>query len=158
MVNTRVHPQTSDNKLKVYLNIDGVILKKDLTLPEYGKEFISFLVTNCDCYWLTTHGRGGNNNAINHLSESYPLSTVEQLKMIKQTNWTDLKTEAIDINSDFIWLEDYPFEAEKKVLSAANKIDSLTTVNLKRKDELKLVQKKIEMFISQTNRNDSETI
>ena len=98
--------------MKMYLDIDGVILKKDLTIPEYGKEFISYIITNHDCYWLTTHCKGDNNNALNHLSKSYPLSTLEQLKNIKPTNWTDLKTEAIDLNSDFIWLEDYPFESE----------------------------------------------
>jgi len=158
MVNTRVHPQTNDNKLKVYLDIDGVILKKNLTLPDYGMEFISFLITNCNCYWLTTHCKGDNNSAIYHLSKYYPPSIVEQLKIIKQTNWTDLKTEAIDLNSDFIWLEDYPFESEKKVLSEANKVNSLITVNLNRDDELKLIQKKIEIIISRTNKNDSETI
>jgi len=88
--------------MKIYLEIDGVILKKDLTMPDYGKGFISFLIANNDCYWLTTHFRGDYNNTINHLSEYYPFSTVEQLKMIKQKNWTDLKTEAIDLNSDFI--------------------------------------------------------
>ena len=144
--------------MKIYLDIDGVILKKDYTLPEYAKEFISFLTTNYDCYWLTTHCRGGNNKAIDHLSKCYPFSTLEQLKMIKQTNWTDLKTEAIDLNSDFIWLEDYPLESEKKILREVNKMDSLITVNLDRENELKLVQNKIELIISQTNRNESEAI
>jgi len=131
--------------MKIYLDIDGVILKKDLTIPDYGKEFISFLVTNHDCYWLSTHCKGGNNNALNHLSKSYPQSTLEQFKMIKHTNWIDLKTEAIDLSSDFIWLEDYPFEAEKIVLKQANKMDSLITIDLNRENELKSVQKKVEM-------------
>lgn len=130
--------------MKIYLDIDGVILKKDLTKPDYGEGFISFLITNHDCYWLTTHCRGGENNAIYHMSNCYPLSTLEQLKKIKDTNWTDLKTEAIDLNSDFIWLEDFPFESEKAVLNKANKIDSLIIVNLNRDDELMLVQEKIE--------------
>lgn len=77
--------------MKIYQDLDGVILEKDLTIPDYGKEFISFLVANHYCYWLSTH-------------------------------WTDLKTEAIDLNSDFIWLEDYPFEPEKIVLKKVNRI------------------------------------
>jgi hypothetical protein len=124
----RIYPRSTT--MKIYLDIDGVILKKDLTMPDYGNEFISFLVTNHDCYWLTTHCRGGNNNAINHLSKCYPLSTLELLKMIKQTDWTDLKTEAIDLNSHFIWLEDYPFESEKVVLNKVNKIDSLKKIEM----------------------------
>ena len=141
--------------MKIYLDIDGVILKKDLTVPDYGKEFISVLITNYDCYWLTTHCRGGSNNAVSYLSEYYPDSTVAQLKMIKPTDWTDLKTEAIDLNSDFIWLEDYPLESEKKMLREVNKIDSLITVDLNREDELKSVQNNIELVISQTKGNES---
>ena len=144
--------------MKIYLDIDGVILKKDYTLPEYAKEFISFLTTNYDCYWLTTHCRGGNNKAIDHLSKCYPISTLEQLKMIKQTNWTDLKTEAIDLNSDFIWLEDYPLESEKEILRKANKTSSLITVDLNRENELKSVQNKIELVVNQTDRNESKAI
>lgn len=139
--------------MKIYLDIDGVILKKDLTIPDHGEEFISFLITNYDCYWLTTHCSGANNKAINYLSKYYPLSTVEQLKIIKQTNWKDLKTEAIDLNSDFIWLEDYPFESEKKVLREANKINSLVKVNLNRENELKLIQKTIEIISVKLKKN-----
>lgn len=131
--------------MKIYLDIDGVILKKDLTTPDYGNEFIRFLVTNYDCYWLTTHCRGGYNNAINHLSKYYSISILEMLKMIKRTDWTTLKTEAIDLNSQFIWLDDYPFESEKIVLNKVNKIDSLIIVDLNREGELKSIQKEIEM-------------
>ena len=130
--------------MKIYLDIDGVLLNKDLTIPEFGEAIISFLTTNHDCYWLSTHCRGGNCTAVKYLAQYYPLSTVEQLKNIKQTNWSDLKTEAIDFNADFIWLEDYPFESEKRKLKENNKIDALITVDLKRKGELKMVQKKIE--------------
>jgi hypothetical protein len=141
--------------MKIYVDIDGVLLKKDLTIPEYGEEFISFIITNHDCYWLTTHCKGDNNNALNYLSKCYPLSVLEQFKMIRNTNWTDLKTEAIDLNSDFIWLEDYPFESEKIVLNKANKIDSLITVDLNRENELKSVQKKIEMITVKLNNNST---
>ena len=139
--------------MKIYLDIDGVILKKDLTIPEYGKEFIAYLTANHDCYWLSTHCKGDTQNAISHLSQFYPPSTVEQLKMIKQTNWESLKTEAVDLNSDFIWLEDYPLESEKIVLKKANKINSLITVDLKREDELKSIQKLIEMKTTKLNSN-----
>lgn len=137
--------------MKIYLDIDGVILKKNLTIPEYGEEFIAYLITNYNCYWLTTHCKGDTQDAINHLSQFYPPSTVEQLKMIKQTNWESLKVEAVDLNSDFIWLEDYPFESEKIVLKKANKINSLITVDLKREDELKSIQKLIEMKTAKLN-------
>jgi hypothetical protein len=132
--------------MKIYLDIDGVILTKDLTIPEYGKEFISFVTTNHECFWLTTHCKGGMNDALNHLSKCYPASILEKLSMVKPTDWTDLKTEAIDLDDEFIWLEDYPFESEKMILKKANKIDSLIIVDLKRQDELRSVQKEIEII------------
>jgi len=137
--------------MKIYLDIDGVILRKDLSIPDYGIEFISFLATNHDCYWLSTHCKGDKNNALNHLSKVYPPTILEQLKKIKPANWTDLKTEAIDMAEDFIWLEDYPFEAEKMVLKRAHKIDSLITVDLNRKNELQSVQNKIEQLTAKIN-------
>ena len=144
--------------MKIYLDIDGVILKKDYSLPDYAKEFISFLTTNYYGYWLTTHCRGGSNNSVSYLSEYYPASTIVQLQTIKSTDWTDLKTEAIDLNSDFIWLEDYPLESEKEILRKANRTDSLITVDLNRENELKSVQNKIELVINQTDRNESKAI
>ena len=57
-----------------------------------------------------------------------------------------LKTEAVDFNSEFIWLDDFPFEAEKKVLNKYNRIDALIVVDLKRESELKELRMKIEQF------------
>jgi hypothetical protein len=139
--------------MKIYLDIDGVILKMDLKIPEYGREFIRYITTNHDCYWLTTHCRGGINNALQYLSKCYPTSALEQFERIKPTDWKDLKTEAIDLNAEFIWLEDHPFESEKLVLNKAGKIDSLITVDLNRENELRDLQEKIEK-ISVSGKNN----
>ena len=130
--------------MKIYLDIDGVLLKKDLSVPDYGKEFIDFLTANFDCYWLTTHCRGGENNTTKYLSAFYAATEVKKLETLKRTEWTDLKTEAIDLGEEFLWLEDYPFEAEKRVLEASGKIDSLIIVDLKIEGELKIIREKIE--------------
>ena len=68
-------------------------------------------------------------------------------------DWKDLKTEAIDLDAEFIWLEDHPFESEKLVLHKAGKIDSLITVDLNRENELRSRQEKIDR-ISVNLRND----
>ena len=139
--------------MRIYLDIDGVILTKDLSIPEYGREFLSFVTTNHECYWLTTHCKGGMNNALNHLSTCYPASILEKLAMIKPTDWTVLKTEAMVLDDEFIWLEDCPFESEKMMLNKANKIDSLITVDLKRQNELRSVQEKIESLAGRLKNN-----
>ncbi len=132
--------------VKIYLDIDGVLLTKDKKVPEHGDQLLAYLVQNYDCYWLTTHCHGGGNNAMEYLSQYYPDSILEKLPRIKRTDWTTLKTEAIDFDSDFVWLEDCPFESEKIALSERDKIKSLIVVDLKREGELKLIQEKIELI------------
>ena len=73
--------------------------------------------------------------------------------MIKPTDWTVLKTEAMVLDDEFIWLEDCPFESEKMMLNKANKIDSLITVDLKRQNELRSVQEKIESLAGRLKNN-----
>ncbi len=132
--------------MKIYLDIDGVLLTRDHKIPEYAEEFISYLISHHEVFWLTTHCRGGENKAINYLSQYYPGPTLDQLKQVIQTDWGDLKTEAIDFNSEFIWLDDYPFESEKRVLNKYNRIDALIVVDLNRESELRDLMMKIEQL------------
>ena len=132
--------------MKIYLDIDGVLLTRDHKIPEYGEEFISYLISRHDCFWLTTHCRGGVNGAVKYLSQFYSGTTLAKLKQVIQTDWMDLKTEAVDFNSEFIWLDDFPFESEKKVLNKYNRIDALIVVDLKRESELRELKMKIEQL------------
>ncbi len=129
--------------MKVYLDIDGVLLTKDKKVPDYGDELIDFLTDRFDCYWLTTHSRTESNVAVEYLKMFYKSSTLEKLKKIKSSDWKDLKTEGIDYKSDFIWLEDYPFNSEKEELRKRGKLDSLIIVDLTRQNELKNIENKI---------------
>ena len=128
---------------KIYLDIDGVLLEKSGRIPDFAVEFISFITKNFSCFWLTTHCRGGENKAVQYLSMYYPTEVIEKLRTISPAYWNDLKTEAIDLNSVFFWLDDYAMEAEKKVLNSCNKLNSLILVNLKNRNELKVVLDKI---------------
>ena len=132
--------------MKIYLDIDGVILTRDHKIPEYGEEFVSYLISHHECFWLTTHCRGGENGAIKYLSQFYSGTTLAKLKQVIQTDWKDLKTEAVDFDSRFIWLDDYPLESEKMVLKKYNRIDALIVVDLKRESELREVRMKIQQL------------
>lgn len=127
-----------NNKCKLYLDIDGVLLTtKNIKAVDHAEIFIDFILENFDCYWLTTHCRGGNNdNLLKMLSEYFPNNIIKKISKIKPTLWDTLKTEAIDFNCDFLWLDDYVFEAEKKVLKENNCSDNLLIVDLKNEDEL----------------------
>jgi len=126
--------------MKIYIDIDGVLLDKSLKPSIYGKEFIQFLTDNFECYWLTTHCRGGENKAVNYLEKYYDEETVERIKLIKKTDWMDKKTEAIDFNCNFIWLDDYPFNVEKVDLKNNNCFDSLIVVDLSNENELQTIK------------------
>lgn len=127
---------------RLYLDIDGVLLTTKQTQAAEGvASFIHFIMEHFDCYWLTTHCRGDSKTSIKYLSQYLGAEEIENLKDVQATNWLTLKTEAIDLNSDFYWLEDYPLQAELNILEAHDKADRLIKVSLNDDDELERVKK-----------------
>ena len=126
--------------MKLYLDIDGVLVTTKNTQPAaYASEFIDYIITNFDCYWLTTHCKGDSTEALQYLSKYFSQQTIDKLKNIKPTQWDTLKTEAIDLSEEFIWLDDYPFIAEKEILKANNCENRLIIINLNNPNELKKI-------------------
>ena len=59
---------------------------------------------------------------------------------IKQTSWVTLKTEAIDFQSDFYWLDDKPLGVEIEILRKGNVSDRFIQVDTRRyPDDLRRV-------------------
>jgi hypothetical protein len=131
---------------RVYIDIDGVLLDKKQKLPQGAVRFVEFIIQHFDCYWLTTHCRSNINNAVIYLSKFYDTETIELLKTVKPTNWETLKTEAIDFNQKFYWLDDYPFESEMKILENRNVISSLIKVDLNETNELERLEKLLSSY------------
>ncbi len=126
---------------KIYIDIDGVLLDKKQNPPEGAQKFIEFIVTHFDCHWLTTHCRSKVNKAVDYLSPFYDKKTIDLFHTIQPTNWETLKTEAIDFENDFFWIEDYPFEAEMRILEKKNVLHSLIKVDLNQPRELERIEK-----------------
>lgn len=125
---------------RIYLDIDGVLLTVKQTKPaDHSAAFIEYVIKKFECYWLTTHCKGDAGNAIRYLSRYFDQPTLHLLKQVQPTNWETLKTEAIDFAFDFFWLEDYPFNSEKEVLKANNRLGSLILVDLNNINELKRI-------------------
>lgn len=123
--------------MNLYLDIDGVLLNHDSdTKANYSIELIDYITNEFDCYWLTTHCKGDATPAIESLSDYFPAETIEKLKTIKPTYWEDLKTEGIDFDKNFIWLDDYPFQAELSVLEHFGASNSIYKVDLRNENEL----------------------
>ena len=103
---------------KIYFDIDGVI--RGVASP---KEDVVALLRYCldnypgAVYWLTTHCRGGENHVDYALRGEFPDEFVDELyAKVLPTDWGTLKTDAIDMDSDFVWFDDNLFEAERIVL------------------------------------------
>ena len=123
---------------KLYLDVDGVFLtKKNTQAAENVDKLLNYILPRFDCYWLTTHCHGGDSSVLlDMLSTYFPQETLCKLRKIKPSTWDTLKTEAIDFESDFYWIDDYVFQAEKRVLKQHNCLDRLVLVDLSREKEL----------------------
>lgn len=102
-----------------------------------GVAFLDFILSNYDCYWLTTHCREGNTNMVlDRLSKYYPTETMAKLQEVKPVKWNTLKTEGIDFDSDFFWIDDYVFTVERNILISKGCADRLIIVDLNKENEL----------------------
>ncbi len=114
--------------MNIYLDIDGVLLKKHGEPADNVLDFLKEMTDNHDCYWLTTHCRNGESNAVEYLEDKLPNEALEYLNKIKPAYWDTLKTEAIDFSKKFKWYDDYIMEAEESVLKENNCLDSFVRV------------------------------
>jgi hypothetical protein len=124
--------------IKLYLDIDGVLLTAKHTRAAEGvDEFVDFVTTHFECYWLTTHCKGESRTALKYLVQFMQSETIKKLEdAVRPTNWDALKTEAIDFESDFYWLDDSPLPVERRILEDNGVGDRLVLIDLERPSEL----------------------
>ena len=123
----------------LYLDIDGVLLGKNdpddfkIVLVKGAADFLKFCIGSFQCYWLTTHCNDADNASIVSLLRQYADESVMRLvPLIRSTRWKTFKTEAIDFNSDFYWLEDQLLTYEKEILEKNNVIDRWIKVDTRK--------------------------
>lgn len=121
-------------KIKLYLDIDGVILGKnqngEIALIPNIEEFLIYTKENFECYWLTTHCRDGRDEGLKrYLTRFFKGPDLGLLNHVKPLGWDTLKTEIIDFDSPFIWIDDYLMGAEIRVLKKKGCFDNWLEVN-----------------------------
>ena len=116
--------------MNIYLDINGVLLNNDLTPAKGVTSFLKYVTENHTVYWLTTHCKGGENNAVWYLERILPVEAHQYLDKILPTNWSTWKTEAIDFSQDFRWMDDNVFKTELEVLAKHDCVDKLIKINL----------------------------
>ena len=117
-------------KKNVYIDIDGVILTKGVVPALHLDKFLRYVLDKYSVFWLTSRCHGDSKYTLSYLSKFFPEETVNLFKQIKPTNFLVDKTEAIDFNKRFFWLDNEIFESEKTTLIKNGKYDSWIEVNL----------------------------
>ena len=102
----------------------------DIRPANHLKEFLEQMVKNHDVYWLTTHCDGDATSAVLYMGKYVSPEVVDLIMRIKPTKWRISKSEAINMNEDFLWFDDDPTLEDIENLKKHNKLDSLIRVNL----------------------------
>ena len=116
--------QTQQKARKLYLDVHGVILRQSATrardgLNEYeihpsAVSFLEWCLEKFECFWLTSLARDGDyqelERAVRHAlpAWSLPPNWRDIIHAIKPASWARLKTDGIDLGSDFYWVDDNP--------------------------------------------------
>ena len=116
------------SNIKIYLDIDGVLFyrnknsKNRLCLRPNFSEFLYFLSDNFNyCFWLTYW----KEKDINTMLKNLYLYDISQY--FKYVNWNingNYKIDSINMNDDFIWIEDEKHEYETNMLIKNNKLSN----------------------------------
>lgn len=114
----------------LYIDIDGVILTRGGIPAAHLDEFLKYALKNYSVMWLTSRCRGDSKYTVGYLGKFVQPETLSLLKKIQPTDFKIDKTEAIDFNKNFLWLDDDLFDSEKKILDKHNKLSSWIEVNL----------------------------
>ena len=114
----------------VYIDIDGVILTRGVVPALHLDKFLKYVLGKYSVFWLTSRCHGDSKYTLSYLSKFFPEETVNLFRQIKPTNFQVDKTEAIDFNKRFFWLDNEIFESEKTALIKYDKYDSWIEVDL----------------------------
>ena len=118
--------------MNVYLDIDGVIMANDREPARHVHEFLEYVVSKYQAYWLTTHCYGDLSYTTHHLSQWLKPETLKLAAKIRPTDWQVFKTEAIDWKIPFLWFDDQLFDFGKADLVKHRVLDSWIEVDFSR--------------------------
>lgn len=112
--------------MNIYLDIDGVMLGTRSPEKDVVK-LVKYILKRYpnSTYWLTTHCKNQVNRAAEWLKQnnfSEDLAN-EMDRTFQPTDWKVLKTEAIDMDQDFVWFDDSLLETERRILEAYYVLD-----------------------------------
>ncbi|OGD87751.1 hypothetical protein A3D81_01660 [Candidatus Curtissbacteria bacterium RIFCSPHIGHO2_02_FULL_40_17] len=114
----------------IYLDIDGVILTRGVLPAQHLDKFLKYILGNYSVFWLTSRYHGETKKIIGYLSQFLTPEIISLLGQIKPTSFDLDKTEGIDFNRNFFWLDNELFDSEKNTLRIHNVYDSWIELDL----------------------------
>lgn len=116
--------------INIYIDIEGVILTRGGVPAKHLERFLVYILKNYSVFWLTSRCSGDIKYTLDYLSKFVPAEIIPLLKKIQPTQFSIDKTEAINFNNKFFWLDDEIFTSEKNTLDKYHKYESWIEINL----------------------------
>ena len=91
--------------MKLFLDIDGVLLTKRGDLAQGAEAFLRWCIGDHDPFWISTRTRDGSIRGARRAFHN--MLDMELIEAIRPTRWETLKTEPLPIGShDWFWIDD----------------------------------------------------
>jgi hypothetical protein len=117
--------------VKLYLDIDGVLLTKNGALAEGAETFLQWAIDNHEPHWLSTRTRDGSSRGA--LRAFHGILETELVRAIQPVRWATLKTEALPVWVDgWAWVDDEILHAERAVLVSNDALDRFVQISVNR--------------------------
>lgn len=131
----------------IFIDIDGVCLRCAPALPAgiepalHCFEFLQWAVEFHRPHWLTTRDAHGEHDGILRAfmlamgCPTQPADVEALLRSVQPTAWSGSKVSAIDLTSDFAWIDDEPMGFEIEALRRRGLLDWLVVVDTNKNDD-----------------------
>lgn len=118
--------------MDIYLDIDGVLITKELKAANYAEDFVRYVISEYpnSTYWLTTRCGEDTSKVLWYFEPIFSKETIELMKAIKPISLHEAKTAYIDFSRPFLWFDDNLFLKEKQDLVQHGVLDNLIQVDL----------------------------
>jgi hypothetical protein len=153
------------SNIDLYLDLDGVILRRTGNTEFNGRvefdvapgamEFLSWGVTNFQCYWLTSRSHDGTYDEIERAfrfavpTNNMAPETRNLIRAIRPAQWGVEKVSGIGLTRDFYYVDDNPDSGSVAALKAAGKSSRLINASTdQHPDDLERVRKLLERATS----------
>ena len=103
--------------MNIYLDIAGTLGWTQSPINDVV-ELLEYCLDNYpgQVYWLTTFCKNGINRTYEALSFLPDDLRQRAFEEVKPTDWSALKTDAIDFTKPFVWIDDSIYDSERRVL------------------------------------------